>query len=215
LQRLSLNDGEPLDVVVIGAHADDIEIGCGGTLLRWAGEGRLARVTWCVFSGDEERANEARAGAAAIVPPEVECQVQLHRFRDGWFPQDGGAVKGVFEELKGEVSPDLVLAPRRDDLHQDHRLLGEITWQTFRNHLIWEYEIPKYEGDLVPPNLFVCLPPDVAGKKIDILTRTFASQWERSWFHAETFESLMRLRGIEAAAPSGYAEAFHARKLVL
>jgi LmbE family N-acetylglucosaminyl deacetylase len=219
MRTLDVN-GPPLTVLALGAHADDVEIGCGGTLGRLAGDGRLARVRWVVFSADDARAAEARAGAEATLAATreggtVPLEVEVHGFRDGYFPSLSAPIKDEFERLKADVEPDLVFAPLLEDRHQDHRLIAELAWNTFRDHLILEYEIPKYEGDLGPRNVFVPLPEGAAERKVEMLETTFHSQRDRHWFDARTFLALMRLRGLESRAPSGYAEAFHARKLIL
>jgi LmbE family N-acetylglucosaminyl deacetylase len=206
---------EPPRVLALGAHADDIEIGCGGTLLRLVAEHPNLSVHWVVLSGEGERAGEAADSAAAFLEGAGASRVEVEGFRDGFFPYLGAAVKQFFESLKSRVSPDLILAPRLEDRHQDHRLVAELTWNTFRDHLILEYEIPKYEGDLGQPNLFVPLEPERAERKIELLRKHFPSQAGRGWFSDETFWAILRLRGIESNAPSGLAEAFHARKLVL
>jgi LmbE family N-acetylglucosaminyl deacetylase len=207
----------PLRVVCIGAHPDDIEIGCGGTILRLAREGRLEHVDWLVLSGQGSpvRETEARAGAAAFLAGVPSSQVDVEGFRDGYFPSEIGAIKDRFEAMAATVRPDLVLTHRRDDLHQDHRVVNELAWNTFRSHLILEFEIPKYDGDLGNPNVFVDLPAAVARDKAEILARIFESQRDRHWFSEETFLALARLRGVESRASEGYAEGFHARKLVL
>jgi LmbE family N-acetylglucosaminyl deacetylase len=205
----------PLRVLAIGAHADDIEIGCGGTLLRLVAEHPKLSVDWVVLSGLGERAGEAADSAAAFLQGAAETRVTVERFRDGFFPYLGGAVKEFFEQLKSRVAPDLVLTHRLEDRHQDHRLVAELTWNTFRDHLVLEYEIPKYEGDLGQPNLFVPLAPDLCERKVELLRKCFPSQAGRAWFGDDTFMALLRLRGVESGAPSRYAEAFHARKLVL
>jgi LmbE family N-acetylglucosaminyl deacetylase len=215
--RLSLDGttGRRLDVLVIGAHPDDIEIGCGGTLLRLIGEGRVASVRWLVLSGTDERAVEAHAGAAAFLAGVDQRAVLVHGFRDGYFPFDGAAIKDAFEALKSEVSPDLVLTHRREDMHQDHRLVADLTWQTFRDHLVLEYEIPKYEGDLATPNLYVDLPESVCRRKLALLRDTFRSQATRPWFDDDTFWGLLRLRGTECHGQSRFAEAFTCRKVLV
>ncbi len=208
--------GAPLQrVLAIGAHPDDIEIGCGGTLLALVAGRPALSVYWLVLSGKGERAAEAEAGAAAFLGPEVDREVVVLGFRDGFFPWSGAAIKEVFEELKPSFSPDLIFAPRLSDAHQDHRLVAELTWNTFRDHLILEYEIPKYEGDLGQPNLFVPLERAHCERKVELLLKHFPSQAGRDWFADQTFWSLLRLRGLESRAPSTFAEAFHARKLVL
>jgi LmbE family N-acetylglucosaminyl deacetylase len=205
----------PLRVLAIGAHADDIEIGCGGTLLRLVGEHPQVSVDWVVLSGLGERAGEAADSAAAFLQGAAETRVTVERFRDGFFPYLGGAVKEFFEQLKTRVAPDLVLTHRLEDRHQDHRLVAELTWNTFRDHLVLEYEVPKYEGDLGQPNLFVPLTQDQCERKVELLRKCFPSQAGRAWFSDDTFMALLRLRGVESNAPGRYAEAFHARKLVL
>jgi LmbE family N-acetylglucosaminyl deacetylase len=203
------------NLLVLGAHPDDVEIGCGGTVLRLVRELAPLRVHWLVLSGDGERAEEAAASAAAFLGPDPDSQVVVKAFRDGFFPWEGAEIKETFEELKGSFEPDLILAPRRDDAHQDHRLVAELTWNTFRDHLILEYEIPKYEGDLGAPVLFVPLDEATAARKVDLLVEGFPSQLHRQWFRADTFLSVLRLRGIESNSPTGYAEGFYVRKVVL
>ncbi len=202
-------------VLALGAHADDIEIGCGGTVLHLVERGLVAAATWVVFSGAGERAEEARASGAAFLEGVGERDITVHAFRDGFFPYTGGAVKDTFERLKREVDPDLVLTHRRDDAHQDHRLMSELTWNTFRNHLILEYEIPKYDGDMGRPNLFVPLAEPTYRRKVELLRKMFPSQQRKPWYTEDTFLALMRLRGMESNAPSRHAEGFHCRKLVL
>jgi LmbE family N-acetylglucosaminyl deacetylase len=203
-----------LRVLAIGAHSDDIEIGCGGTVLRLVEDGLAASVGWVVLSAAGERAEEARASAASFLKQAPEHEVVVRGFRDGFLPYEGYQVKEFFEELK-RFDPDLVLTHRRADVHQDHRLVGELTWNTFRKHLVLEYEIPKYEGDLGQPNLFVTLDRSRCERKVELLMEGFRSQRDRRWFTEDTFWSLLRLRGLESNSPSTYAEAFHARKLVL
>jgi LmbE family N-acetylglucosaminyl deacetylase len=207
--RLALDAKTPLRVLAIGSHADDIEIGCGGTLLRLAQCVDELDVHWVVLSGDGVRGAEARASAVAYG-----AQVEVNGFRDAFF-RYGGEVKEFFEELKGRFEPDLVLTHHGADRHQDHRLVGELTWNTFRDHLILEYEIPKYDGDLGAPNVFFELDEAVARRKVDLLLESFPSQREKRWFTADLFMGLMRLRGMEANAASGLAEGFYARKLSL
>jgi len=197
----------------LGAHSDDIEIGCGGTILRLAQQYPHCIFHWVVFSADGVRAQEAQRAAALFAGNALKGPL-LKDFRDGFMPFLGGEVKAVFEELK-KVSPDLIFTHNRDDAHQDHRLLAELTWNTFRDHLILEYEIPKYDGDLGRPGVFVPLDSELCEKKVQYLMDTFASQRSKRWFQSDTFFSILRLRGIECNAPSGYAEGFYARKLVL
>ena len=214
MQHLSLAGADPVRVLVVGAHADDIEIGCGGTLLRLAAEGRIGAARWVVMSADGAREAEARAGASAILGS-LPSTVDVHAFRDGYFPFEGAAIKDAFEAIKSSFEPDLILTHRRDDLHQDHALIGALTTQTFRDHLILEYEIPKWDADLTPPNVYVELSATVAARKSALIAQAFPSQLGRHWFDAETFLGLARLRGVECRATEGYAEGFHARKVAL
>jgi LmbE family N-acetylglucosaminyl deacetylase len=203
-----------LRVLAIGAHADDIEIGCGGTLLRLAETYPDAEILWIVLSAEAERAEEARLSAADFSSGFASSRFLPGGFRDGFLPYDGSAVKSFFEDLKSEITPDVILTHQRADLHQDHRLASELTWNTFRDHLILEYEVPKYDGDFGAPNLFVHLNASIVKRKIDLLLRHFASQADRHWFTEDLFRSLLRLRGMESNSPSGQAEAFYGRKLV-
>jgi LmbE family N-acetylglucosaminyl deacetylase len=212
---LARPDGAPPRLLAVGAHADDIEIGCGATILRLAAEHPGLSVDWLVLSGHGDRAGEAADSAAAFLAGAGATRVMVEGFRDGFFPYDGGAVKERFERLKTEVAPDLVLTHRLEDRHQDHRLVAELTWNTFRDHLILEYEIPKYEGDLGRPNLYVPVGQEHGERKVELLRKCFPSQADRSWFSDDTFWATLRLRGIECNAPGRYAEAFQARKLVL
>lgn len=212
---LARPDGTPPRLLAVGAHADDIEIGCGATILRLVAEHPGLSVDWLVLSGHGDRAGEAADSAAAFLTGAGATRVMVEGFRDGFFPYDGGAVKERFERLKAEVAPDLVLTHRLEDRHQDHRLVAELTWNTFRDHLILEYEIPKYEGDLGRPNLYVPVGQEHGERKVELLRKCFPSQAGRSWFSDDTFWATLRLRGIECNAPGRYAEAFQARKLVL
>ena len=204
--------GGPLKILCLGAHCDDIEIGCGGTLLRLVQEG-LAEVTWVVFSSDEKRAAEARAGAEHFLAGAGRRNVVIHAFKDGYLPQAWGEVKQAMERIKKEFSPDLVLTHCRNDLHQDHRIVSELTWNTFRDHLILEYEIPKYDGDLGNPNFFVCMDEDMAKRKAAGILACYRSQAAKPWMDEQTFLSLMRLRGVESNSPGRFAEAFYCRKM--
>jgi LmbE family N-acetylglucosaminyl deacetylase len=204
-----------LRVLVIGAHADDIEIGCGGTLLRLAAIYPDAEVLWVVLSAEAGRDEEARLSAAEFAAGFASSRVILGGFRDGFLPYSGDIVKSFFEGLKSEISPDVIFTHQRADLHQDHRLASELTWNTFRDHLILEYEIPKYDGDLGAPNVFVHLDASIVTRKVELLLGRFRSQLDRRWFTEDLFRSLLRLRGMESNSPSGQAEAFYCRKLVL
>lgn len=214
--QLSLTRGStgPLNVLCLGAHSDDIEIGCGGTILRLAKQFPDTAYHWVVFSATGERESEAIRAATLFAGTSLK-EPLLKTFPDGFMPYVGAEVKAVFEELKQSVSPDLILCPWRKDAHQDHRLISELTWNTFRDHLILEYEIPKYDGDMGQPNVFVPLEAQLYKKKIQHIMDAFQSQRTKRWFEERTFLSVMRLRGMECNAPSGYAEAFHCRKLVL
>jgi LmbE family N-acetylglucosaminyl deacetylase len=203
-----------LTVLCIGAHSDDIEIGCGGTVLKLADEFPKCEFHWVVFNATGVRETEARKGAELFAGPKGLKSTVLKGFRDGFMPFVGGEVKAVFEELKS-ISPDLIFTHNRRDAHQDHRLLAELTWNTFRNHMILEYEIPKYDGDMGQPNFFVPLSSDQYQKKVRNIIDTFKSQHGKHWFREETFAGLMRIRGMECNAESGYAEAFYVRKAVL
>ena len=213
--QFKLDPGRALQVLCLGAHSDDIEIGCGGTILRMGEEHPDCVFHWVVFSAIAERETEARRAAALFAMPTHLRGPLLKTFPDGFMPFVGGQVKDVFEELKRAVSPDLIFTPSRGDAHQDHRLIGELTWNTFRDHLILEYEIPKYDGDLGQPSVFMPLTPEQYRKKVDYLMEAFPSQHAKRWFQPELFLSLMRLRGMECNAPTGYAEAFSCRKVVL
>lgn len=212
--RLGDSSESRLTVLALGSHADDIEIGCGGTILRLLGGQADLDVHWIVLSSSPDRADEARASAESFLEGAARRRIVIKDFRDGFFPYDGGAVKDFFESLKGEVAPDLVFTHQRHDLHQDHRLVAELTWNTFRNHLIFEYEIPKFDGDLGVPNFFVHLDEGICDIKVAKIMAHFSTQLERRWFTEDLFRSLLRLRGMEAASPSGSAEAFYCRKLV-
>lgn len=201
-------------ILCLGAHCDDIEIGCGGTLLTLIAANPTIHIDWIVFSSNSERAQEAAASAHAYLQPLASKSVRILPFRDGFFPYQGAAIKEEFERFKVEGTPDLIFTHYRQDLHQDHRVLNELTWNTFRDHLILEYEIPKYDGDLGIPNLFVHINAAHCARKIELLLTYFATQANKHWFTDETFRALLRLRGIESRAPEQYAEAFHCRKIV-
>jgi LmbE family N-acetylglucosaminyl deacetylase len=214
MQRLSLLPGDaPVRrILALGAHSDDVEIGCGATLLALADAGQV-EVTWVVLGAEGVRETEARASADAFLGSAA--SVECHAFRDGYFPYMGGEVKDIFEELKTRIVPDVIFTHTRNDLHQDHRVVCELTWNTWRDHLILEYEIPKYDGDLGSPNAFVSVSAELARKKLDLLSSSFASQSDKHWFDEELFLGLMRIRGMEVRSPTRYAEAFVCRKLAL
>jgi LmbE family N-acetylglucosaminyl deacetylase len=206
---------EAFSVLCIGAHSDDIEIGCGGTILTLIRRYTNCTFNWIVFSAIGARGEEAQKAAELFAGRDRLERLALKEFRDGFMPFAGAEIKQIFEELKQTVSPDLILTHHRLDAHQDHRLLSELTWNTFRNHLILEYEIPKYDGDMGQPNIFSPLDDELCQEKVRYLMEAFPSQQGKRWFEASTFRSLMRLRGMECCAPSGYAEAFYCRKLVI
>lgn len=206
---------EGLVILCIGAHSDDIEIGCGGTILRLLEDYPDCRFYWVVFSAEGVRADEAQRAAELFAARRIVGGPRLHSFKDGFFPYMGAQIKEDFEKLKQEVSPDLIFTTSRGDSHQDHRLLGELTWNTFRDHLILEYEIPKYDGDLGSPSVFVPLTKETCDRKVEYLMSAFQSQHPKRWFEPDTFRALLRLRGMECNAPNGYAEAFYSRKIVL
>ena len=206
--------GEPR-FLFLGAHCDDIEIGCGGTVLELLARYPKAVVDWIVLSSSKARAAEGRRAAKLFLAAAHRPRVTIKDFRDSFFPTEAGRIKEYFEEIKRSVSPDVIFTHHRDDLHQDHRIVGELTWNTFRDHLILEYEISKYDGGLGSPNVFVPLTRPNVDRKIEILTKTFESQRSKAWFDAGAFNALLRLRGIECNAPDGMAEAYYARKVVM
>ena len=205
----------PLKILCLGSHSDDVEIGCGGTLLKLIESDRRVNVRWIVFSASEQRAVEARASAMKFSTGAADIQIEVKAFRDGFFPYLGYEIKEFFEGLKRRFDPNLIFTHYRQDRHQDHRLISDLTWNTFRDHLILEYEIPKYDGDLGVPNCFVALDQATCRRKVQWITELFQTQQNRHWFTEETFFSLLRLRGIESGAPAGYAEGFFCRKAAL
>lgn len=212
---LGVTQDKPLELLCLGAHSDDIEIGCGGTVLRLLAEHPETRVRWVIFSANAEREEEARRSAEDFLAGAGTAEITVHRFPESYFPAAAAEIKGAFEQLRERASPDVVFTHRQDDRHQDHRVLGELTWNTFRDHLILEYEIPKYEGDLGHPNFFVPIESATADRKIGLLMAHFATQRNKRWFRPETFRAMLALRAVECNAPDGWAEAFHVRKLVL
>ncbi len=205
--------GEPLKVLCLGAHSDDVEIGAGGTILSWIASGARVEALWCVFSGEGERADEARASANAFLAGAAKSEVLLGGFRDGFFPYVGASVKEFMESVKGRFAPDIVLTHYRHDAHQDHRMVSELTWNSFRDHQILEYEIPKWDGDLGQPNAYVEVSDEALTRKIALLEEHFGTQRSKAWFDEETFRGLARLRGVECRVR--YAEAFYMRKALL
>ncbi|MBW4533022.1 MAG: PIG-L family deacetylase [Pleurocapsa minor HA4230-MV1] len=212
---LKLDFGNSLQqVLCLGAHSDDIEIGCGGTILNLIEMYPMVNITWVVFGATGEREIEALKSAENFLSFVTKKKIIVKGFKDGFFPYIGAEIKDYFEELKKEVNPDLILTHYRKDLHQDHRIISELTWNTFRNHSIWEYEIPKYDGDLGSPNLFVHLSKSICQQKIKHLMTYFQTQSNKQWFTEETFSAILRIRGIEANATEQYAEAFYCHKIL-
>jgi LmbE family N-acetylglucosaminyl deacetylase len=216
MMKLSFDqtDKSEYKILCLGAHCDDIEIGCGGALLKLI-ESKNVILYWVVFTSNEERVQEATASANLFLKEVETKKIIIKNFRDGFLPFHGVEVKECFEQLKQEFSPDIVFTHYRDDRHQDHRLISDLTWNTFRNHLILEYEIPKYDGDMGIPNFFVHLDEAFCRRKIQYILDAFQTQNNKQWFTEETFRSILRIRGIESNAPSKYAEAFYCRKIVL
>jgi LmbE family N-acetylglucosaminyl deacetylase len=214
--RLTFDGAErPLRTILcLGAHADDIEIGCGGTILKLTAQHAGLRVHWVVLSSDLARAGEARRGAELFLKDAGEREIAIQQFPESYFPSEGRRIKDYFESIKG-ISPDLVFTHYRHDLHQDHRLVSELAWNTFRDHLILEYEIPKYDGDMGQPNVYVNLDEALCKRKIQHIMECFTSQRGKHWFTEDTFLALMRLRGIETGGVGRYAEGFYGRKMVL
>jgi LmbE family N-acetylglucosaminyl deacetylase len=212
--KLSLGSmNQPLRLLCIGAHSDDIEIGCGGTILRMLEEYPGCEVYWVILGATGQRIVEAEASASLFLARAKRKNVIIKEFRDGFFPYNGAEIKSYFEELKLKFSPDLIFTHYRHDLHQDHRLVSELSWNTFRNHLILEYEIMKYDGDIGNPNFFVHLDEEVCRYKIQYIIDCFRSQQDKNWFTEDVFYSILRLRGLESNAPNKYAEGFYCRKM--
>ena len=213
---LTLNNlSNPLSILVIGAHCDDIEIGCGGTILSIVEGNPDVHITWVILSSTENRKTEAIKSANLYCADATEFDLKILDFKDGFLPYIGESLKNTFEHLKGEIDPDIIFTHYRHDLHQDHRLVSELTWNTFRNHLILEYEIPKWDGDLGTPNTFFHLDEATGRKKLKYLQQIYESQKTKAWFTDDLFWALMRIRGMESNSPSGIAEAFYFRKCVL
>ena len=204
--------GESLSVLCLGAHSDDIEIGAGGTLLEWIAAGVRLEVRWCVLSAAGQRSSEARESAASFLAGAALAKIDLADFRDGFFPYQGAAIKTWIEGVKADCEPDLIFTHRGDDAHQDHREVSRLTWNTFRDHSILEYEIPKWDGDIGRPNIYSALAASVFERKVSLLLSNFATQRSKDWFDAEVFRGLARLRGMECRAPEFYAEGFVLRK---
>lgn len=215
---VSLQLGQSTDVLrvlCLGAHSDDIELGCGGTLLRLLAQRQNVEVRWVVFAASPQRRVEAERSAAMFLRGAASKEIIVKDFKESFFPYVGAEIKTYFEELKRAGSPDVVFTHFREDLHQDHRLISELTWNSFRDHVILEYEIVKYDGGLGSPNVFVPLSEDVCARKIEYVLGNFQSQHSHQWFTEETFRAILRLRGVESNSSTKFAEAFYARKLVL
>ncbi len=208
-------DKPNLNVLCLGAHPDDIEIGCGGTILRLIAEVPDARFYWAIFSGDETRRKEGDASAEAFLEHAKIKKIDIQNFRESYFPFIGSEIKDYFEKLAKQFQPDIIFTHYRNDAHQDHRIISDLTWNTYRTNLILEYEIPKYDGDFGIPNLFVTLNETIVEKKINYLLNYFQTQKKKSWFDEKTFISILRLRGVECNSHSKYAEAFYCRKIIL
>jgi len=210
-----LLDNKKPKVLCLGAHADDIEIGCGGTVMRIVKDTPEAEFCWVVFSGDEKRAKEAHKSANIFLKGVVSKSIIVENYRESYFPFIGAEIKDFFERIAKSFSPDIIFTHCKNDAHQDHRLLSYLTWNTFRNHLILEYEIPKYDGDLGNPNLYVFLDEAIVQSKVKCICNVYESQSRKQWFTEDTFKSIMRIRGVESNSPSKYAEAFYCRKIIL
>ncbi len=209
------NDGSPLSVLFIGAHSDDIEIGCGGTVLSLLEGEQDVSVLWVVLSGRQKRRREAEEGCARFLSKASTKAIKFGSFTDGFFPSEKAAIKGFFESELKAFNPDIIFTHSGNDLHQDHQVINQLTWNTFRNHLVLEYEIPKYDGDLGNPNMFVPLSQSQMDDKVAILLNVFESQSDRHWFRDDVFRGLASIRGMQCASTSGYAEAFYNRKTIL
>jgi LmbE family N-acetylglucosaminyl deacetylase len=205
--------GKPIRILCLGAHCDDIEIGCGGFVLQFIEANPSCEVLWIVFSSNEVRRNEAQLSADLFLKNAIKKEIVIKKYRDGFFPSHYEEIKEDFENIKGLFNPDLIFTHYNEDLHQDHRIISQLTWNTFRDHLILEYEIQKYDGDMGRPNIYAPLSLENMQQKLNIILDSFQSQHSRKWFEAETFSSLMRLRGMESNSPSRYAEAYYGRKI--
>jgi len=213
--KFSQKEKKPLTLLCLGAHSDDIEIGCGGSVLRIFEEYPEISVYWVVFSANTKRRKEAKESANLFLAKASRREIVIKNFKESFFPYEGEEIKGFFEALKKKISPDIIFTHYRNDLHQDHRLISELTWNSYRDHLILEYEVIKYDGDLGAPNFFVHLDDEICGKKIDFLMDSFKTQANRDWFTPDTFLSMLRIRGVESRAPERYAEGFYCRKIIL
>jgi LmbE family N-acetylglucosaminyl deacetylase len=213
--NFSRKDVSNLKILCLGAHSDDIEIGCGGTILHLLEKHKRAEVKWVVFGGIGVRTEEARKSANGFLKNAKTKDIIVKEFKDGFFPYHGAEIKKYFEQLKQEFSPDIVFTHYREDRHQDHRVISDLTWNSFRDHFILEYEIPKFDGDLGVPNLFVELEEKICRRKIQLIVSSFKTQSDKHWFSEQTFFSMLTLRGMESRSPTKFAEAFYCRKVVL
>ena len=207
--------GEQLSILCLGAHSDDIEIGAGGTILTLIASGVKLDVHWCVLSGGGQRSAEASASAEAFLQGSNSSQVEVADFEDSYFPVHSRSIKHWLIEVRSRINPDVVLTHARFDAHQDHREVNQLTWNVFRDHLVLEYEIPKWDGDLSQPNAYVPLTAAVLERKVELLHQHFGTQRSKDWFDRDTFAGLARLRGMECRAPEHFAEAFTVRKAKL
>ena len=212
---MRINNNSELKILCLGAHSDDIEIGCGGTILSMLKKYKNSNVNWVVFSSENEREEEARISANIFLEHAASKNIHVEKFRNGFFPYIGGDIKEYFEAMKQIVSPDIIFTHYREDLHQDHRVVSELTWNTFRNHLLLEYEIPKWDGDLGRPNVFLPLNDAVCRTKVDTILSVFKSQISKHWLNEDLLYSLMRIRGMECISHTGYAESYYCRKIVV
>jgi LmbE family N-acetylglucosaminyl deacetylase len=211
--RLFEKSKEP-EILCLGAHPDDIEIGCGGAILRFVKEVPKAQFYWVVFSGNKKRSQEALKSANLFLSAAGSKVIKIQSFRESYFPFEGDKMKDYFEKLKKEISPDLIFTHCSNDAHQDHKLISNLTWNSFRDNFIWEFEIPKYDADLGTPNLYVNLDKSIVQEKLDYICKVFRTQQEKKWFDEETFRSILRIRGLESNSASKFAEAFYCRKMV-
>lgn len=209
-----LEKNQELRILCLGAHSDDIEIGCGGTIQKLIEEVPKTHFFWVVLSGDGKRGKEAYEGARVFLNTVKLKKIDVQQFRESYFPFIGARIKDYFEKLKEEFSPDIVFTHYTNDAHQDHRLVSNLTWNTFRDHFILEYEVPKYDGDLGTPNMYVYLDETIVQRKIKFICDVFQTQKRKKWFTEETFRSILRIRGVESNSPNNYAEAFYCRKIV-
>jgi LmbE family N-acetylglucosaminyl deacetylase len=208
------NNGK-LKILCLGAHSDDIEIGCGGTILRLLSEHNNTDVYWVVFGSSGKRNVEALTSANKFLKYAKRKNIIIKHFKDGFFPFKGEYIKNYFEKMESKISPDIIFTHNRNDFHQDHKFISDLTWNTFRDHLILEYEIIKYDGDICSPNLYVQLKKSICNEKVNYILNSFKSQGNKLWFTSDTFFSVMRIRGIESRAPENYAEGFYCRKIII